>query len=96
VLLLCGLGASVDVAFLLLEPYAAVRPRRALTGEEEEVLILAEVPLLGGPPEEEGDEEAALGEGEARLPCSRLLLVEGHQRCHGRLGFNAKNISALP
>jgi hypothetical protein len=37
-----------------------------------------------------------LGEGDARLSCSRLLLVESHQRCHGCLGLDAKNISALP
>jgi hypothetical protein len=76
VLLPCGLGASVDVAFLFLEPSAAVRPHQALTGEEEEVPLLAEVPLLGGlpppgevlpllgvSPVEEGDEEAAPGGG---------------------------------
>jgi hypothetical protein len=108
VLLPCGLGAFVDVAFLLLELSAAVRPHRALTGEEEEVPLLAEVPLLGGLPPHEGGrcwrcprgkremKRRPLGEGDARLPCSRLLLIEGHQRCHGCLGFNAKNVSALP
>jgi hypothetical protein len=109
VLLPCGLGASVAVAFLLLAPSAAARPRRALTGEEEEEPLLAEVPLLGGlpPPEgvlpllgcprwKRGMKRRPLGEGDARLSCSRLLLVESHQRCHGCLGLDAKNISALP